>query len=112
MEQTKLQKIIEQKTDQIRGAIEQAIDDGAKIEMRNSYTSNYECRDIDGLFLQRNTGDNTISIVLIFRSEKISKAFEPSKECLEKLAEKKRRELEEIEKQIKEKEAKDETDHN
>jgi hypothetical protein len=107
MEQTKLQKIIEQKADQIRGAIEQAIDEGAKVQ------KNYvNCATIDEIFLQKDNRNDRFAIVLHFESEKIAKLLEPSKECLEKLAEQKRRELEEIEKQIKEKEAKDETDHN
>ena len=96
---TTLQKIVEQKADQIRIAIEQAIDDGAKID--ESFT---RCVMIDNVFLQRNA-DGSIAIVLHFNSEKIAKVFEPSKDALEKLASKKRAELEEIEKQIKEKEA-------
>ena len=106
MEETKttLQKIVGQKADQIRMAIERAIDDGTKIEKCESYTSVLECCNIDGVFLQKNTIDDTISIVLRFNSDKIAKAFEPSKYDLEKAAEIKRRELEEIEKQIKEKE--------
>ena len=106
MEETKttLQKIVAQKTDQIRNAIERAIDDGAKIEKCESYTSVLECCYIDGVCMQKNTYDDTISIVLQFNSEKIAKAFEPSKYDLEKAAEIKRRELEEIEKQIKERE--------
>ena len=106
MEETKtiLQKIVEQKTDQIRMAIEQAIDKGAKIEKSESYTNLRTCCYIKGVFLQKNTYDDTISIALQFNSEKIAKAFEPSKDDLEKAAERKRRELEEIEKQIKERE--------
>ena len=101
MEETKttLQKIVEQKADQIRIAIEQAIDDGAKIEK-----SFMLCVAIDNVFLQRNA-DGSIAIVLRFNSGKIAKVFEPSTDDLEKLAVQKRRELEEIEKQIKEKEA-------
>ena len=106
MEETKttLQKIVEQKTDQIRMAIERAIDEGAKIEKLESFTSVLECCHIDGLYLQKNTHDGSLSVVLNFSSEKIAKAFEPSKDDLEKAAEIKRRELEEIEKQIKERE--------
>ena len=101
---TTLQKIVEQKTDQIRMAIERAIEDGAKIERCESYTNLRTCCYIDGLYLQKNTYDDTISIVLQFNSEKIAKAFEPSKDDLKKAAEIKRRELEDIEKQIKERE--------
>ena len=101
-EKTKLQKIVEQNADQIRNAIEQAIDKGAKIEKCYSYTRLRNCCYIEGVFLQKNTDDDTISIVLQFNSEKIAKAFEQSKDDLEKAAEIKRRELEEIEKQIKE----------
>ena len=97
MKETTLQKIIEQKTDQIRIAIEEAIDDGAKIEKLASFTSVLECCYIDGVYLQKNTHDGSLSIVLQFNSEKIAKAFEPSKDDLEKAAEIKRRELEDIE---------------
>lgn len=99
-EKTTIQKIAEQKTEQMRVAIEQAIDDGAKIEKLSSCTTLLECCCIDGLYLQKNTSDGTISVILNFRSEKIAKAFEPSKDDLEKMAEQKRAELEEIEKQI------------
>ena len=106
MEETKttLQKIVEQKAYKIRMAIERAIDDGTKIGKCESYTTLKTCCYIKGVFLQKNTYDDTISIVLQFNSEKIAKAFEPSKDDLEKAAEIKRRELEEIEKQIKERE--------
>lgn len=97
---TTLQKIVEQKSEQIRIAIEQAIDDGAKIEKRVSATCLRDCCNIDEVFLQKNTVDDTISVVLTFRSKKIEKVFEQSKEDLEKLAAQKRAELEEIEKQI------------
>lgn len=100
MEETKttLQKIVEQKTDQIRIAIEQAIDDGAKIEK-----SFIRCATIDNVFLQKNM-DGSVAIVLHFNSEKIAKVLQ-SKDELENLAEKKRAELAEIENQIKEREA-------
>ena len=106
MEETKtvLQKILEKRTDQIRVAIERAIEDGAKIEKCESYTNLRTCCYIKGVFLQKDTDDDTISIVLRFNSEKIAKAFEPSKYDLEKAAEIKRRELEDIEKQRKERE--------
>ena len=106
MEQTKttLQKIVEQKTDQIRMAIERAIDEGAKIEKSSSFTSLLECCYIDGVYVEKNTHDGSLHIILNLSSEKIAKLFEPSKDDLEKEAEIKRRELEENEKQIKEKE--------
>ena len=96
MEQTTLQKIIEQKANQIRIAIEEAIDAGAKIQ--KIYSSAIT---IDEIFLQKDL-KGRIAIVLNFDSAKIAKAFEPSKDDLEKLAEQKRRELEEIENEIKE----------
>ena len=102
-EKTTLQKIADQKTEQMRVAIEQAIDDGAKIEELSSCTTLLECRYIDGLYLQRYTFDGTISVILKFSSEKIAKVFAPSKDELEKMAEKKREELEEIEKREREK---------
>lgn len=101
MEQTKttLQKIVEQKTEQIRIAIEQAIDDGAKIEKNIT-----NCVTINNVFVQRDYFGH-FAVVVRFDSEKITKLFEPSKNDLEKLAEKKRAELEAIENQIKEREA-------
>ena len=96
MEQTTLQKIIDQKADQIRIAIEEAIDAGAKIENKSRlYVT------IDNIFLQRDYYDS-VAFVLHFESKKILKLFESPKDDLEKLAEQKRAELEEIEKQIKE----------
>ena len=109
MEETKttLQKIVEQKTDQIRIAIERAIDNGAII-VKNSFF----CATIDDVFLQKDMNGH-FAVVLHFDSEKIlNELLKNSKNDLEKLAEQKRRELEDIEKQIKEKEAKDETDRN
>lgn len=102
MEQTRLQKIIDQKANQIRIAIEEAIADGAKIEQSKSSTGYLVCRFIDGLYVQKQTENNTISVVLNFSSEKIASAFEPSKEDLAKLAEQKRKELAEIEQQLNE----------
>ena len=114
MDETKttLQKIVEQKADQIRMAIERAIDDGTKIEECYYFTPLRTCCSIEGVFLQKNTYDGSISVILNFRSEKIAKVFEPSKDDLEKMAEQKRAELADIEKQIKEKEAENEADHN
>ena len=99
-EKTTLQKIMEQKAEEMRNAIEQSIDDGAKIERLDSCTNLLECCNIDGLYLQKSTSDGSISVILDFRSEKIAKVFEPSKDELKKMAEQKRAELEEIEKQI------------
>lgn len=99
-EKTTLQRIMEQKAEQMRNAIEQAIDEGAKFEKLGSCTTLLECCNIDGLYLQKSTSDDSISVILNFRSEKIAKVFEPSKDDLEKMAERKRAELEEIEKQI------------
>lgn len=101
-EKTTLQQIVEQKTEQIRVAIEQALSDGAKVEMCNSVTSFLRCCRIDGLYLQKYTIEDTIAVVLKFSSEKIAKMFEPSKDELEKKATQMRAELEEIEKQINE----------
>lgn len=110
MEQTRLQKIIGQKTEQIRGAIEQAIDDGAIIEKRICISGKV----IDGVYVGKYENEqNQYCVVLKFESEKITQVFEPSKAELYALAQKKRLEIEEIEKRIKEKEAKEyETDHN
>ena len=94
-EKTRLQKIIEQKTQQVKNAIEQAIEDGAKIEHSIFVTNLYT---VDGIFVQKNQTD--ITVCLTTKSEKIAKACEPSKEELEKIAAKKRAELEEIENQI------------
>ena len=102
MEQTRLQKIVEQKANQIRIAIEEAIADGAKIEQSKSYSSCLECRLIDVLYVQKHAKSNIIAIVLNFSSEKIASVFEPSKEDLAELAEQKRKELAEIEQQLNE----------
>lgn len=94
-EKTTLQKIMEQKAEQMRVAIEQAISKGAKAERSNIVTS---CFTIDGVFIQKDFSG--YSVILHFESDKIAKALEPSKDELEKMAEQKRAELEEIEKQI------------
>ena len=96
-EKTTLQRIVEQKAEQIRVAIEEAMDKGAKIE--KTFTN---CAEIDGIFLQRNENSSQFVVVLRFDSPKIAKVFEPSKDDLEKIAAQKRAELEDIEKQIKE----------
>lgn len=93
-EKTTLQKIMEQKAEQIRNAIEQAIDDGSTVKRLG-----YGEVEIDSVRLYSNS-DGTNSIVLRFNSEKIAKTFEPSKKDLEIMANMKRLELEEIEKQI------------
>ena len=101
MEQTKLQKIIEQKADQIRCAIEQAIDDGAIIEKRICISGKV----IDGVYVGKYENEqNQYCVVLKFESKKITQVFEPSKAELYALVQKKRAELEDIEKQIKERE--------
>ena len=96
-EKTTLQRIVDQKAEQIRFAIEDAIDNGAKIEKEST-----DFATIDGIFLQRNDNSSKFVVVLRFDSPKIAKVFEPTKDELEKIAAKKRAELEEIEKQIKE----------
>lgn len=98
MEETKttLQKIVDQKADQIRMAIEQAIDNGAKI-----VKTTFFCLTIDNVFLQKEL-NGCFAVVLHFKSDKIEKVFEPSNDDLEKLAEQKRAELADIENQIKE----------
>lgn len=93
-DKTLLKRIVDQKAEQLKKSIEQAIDDGSTVKRL--------CRDeveIDGVILYSNF-DGTNSIVLRFNSEKIAKAFEPSKKDLEIMANIKRLELEEIEKQI------------
>lgn len=96
MEETTLQRIIAQKTNQIRTAIEEAIDAGAKIDKPTSGMVS-----IDGVNVWQDF-DNTFSVFLKITSDKFAKAFAPSKDELEKLAAKKRAELEKIENQIKE----------
>ena len=99
-EKTMLQKVVEQKAEQIRSAIERAIDDGAKIVNVGSATHLLKCCRIDGIHLQKSTSDDTLSVVLNFRSEKIAKLFEPSRKDLERRVEELRAELNEIEKQL------------
>ena len=98
MEETTLQKIIAQKSEQICNAIEEAIDTGAKIDKPTSGMVS-----IDGVNVWQDF-DNTFSVFLKITSDKVAKAFAPSKDDLERLAAQKRRELKEIEKQIKERE--------
>ena len=93
---TLLQRIVEQENEQMRIAIEQAIDDGANIEHSMFVSNGYT---IDGIFVLINPINN-ITLVLDIKSEKIAKACKPSKDELKKMAEKKRAELKEIEKQI------------
>lgn len=89
---------MEQKTEQIRIAIEQAIDEGANIEHSKFVSNGYT---IDDMFLQISQINN-ITLCINMKSEKIGKACKPSKDELEIMAEQKRAELEDIEKQIKE----------
>lgn len=96
-EKTMLQKIIEQKTEQIRDAIERAIDEGANIKHSKYVSSGYT---IDGVHIQISSA-GYVYVGLNIESEKIEKACKPSKDELEKMAEQKRAELEEIEKQLK-----------
>lgn len=103
-EKTTLQRITEQKAEQMRSAIEKAIDEGAKIEECETAISVLKCCCVDGLYLQKYINDGSISVVLHFKSEKIAKVFEPSKDDLEKMAEQKRAELEEIENKLKQNE--------
>ena len=104
-EKTTLQRILEQKSEQIMVAIEDAIDNGAKIEKEST-----DFATIDGIFLQKNYKTSQVVVVLRFDSPKIAKVFDPSKDELEKIAAQKRAELEEIEKQLKT--CNNETDHN
>lgn len=92
-EKTRLQIIKEQKAEQMRNAIEQAIDEGANIEHSMLVSNGYT---IDGIFIQINQ-INDITFVLDMKSEKIAKACKPSKDELKKMEEQKRAELEEIE---------------
>lgn len=96
-EKTTLQKIMEQKADQIRIAIEEAIDKGAKIE--KSFTN---CATIDDVFLQKNVNTSQFAVVLRFDSEKIAKVFEPNLQELREQAEQKLEELQILNKQIEE----------
>lgn len=97
-EKTRLQVIMEQKAEQVRNAIEQAIDEGAIIERLS-------CDEvkINGLTLFSNPNGTNSTVLFFMETEKIAKVFKPSKDELEKMAEQKRAELEEIEKQIKSK---------
>ena len=96
-EKTTLQIILEQKTEQVREAIERSINEGAQIE-HSPYVSNGYT--IDGVFIQVSPIDY-VTICLDMKSKVISAACKLSKAELKKMAEQKRAELEEIEKQIK-----------
>ena len=97
-EQTELQKIIELTELSLELDIIEEIKRGAYVKRESNDTV-----EIDGVRIYRNS-DDSISVVLRFDSEEIKKVFEPSKGDLEILANLKRLELEEIEKQIKERE--------
>ena len=113
METTNLQKIAAHAADYLKEHIERAIDSGAEIK---SYGKTGI--DVDGLFLmdtRKAYGKNTFDIVLHIDSESIAKAFdkatEPTQDELTERAEELRAELKEIENQLKEKEANDETNN-
>ena len=109
MEYQLLKNLIDREAEKVGFILENAIEEGAKVIIKPSLIT---INDTINVFKNLYSEDNTMSVVLRFTNETVAKAFEPSKDDLAKLAEQKRMELAEIEQQIKEKEAKDETDRN
>lgn len=97
-EKTRLQIIEEKLSKDMTRAIVEAIENGAE------YKTNREGGlTIDGVYLTPKYGTEYHGFVLDIDSPEIEHLFEPSKEDLKKRAEELRAELDEIEKQIKNK---------
>ena len=99
-EKTKLQKIVEQKTKQIKNAVLEAIAEGAEVE--TAITGVF----VDGVFFVTNTGPDPKEIMLCIciRSDEFEEITKPTS-ILDKEAEELRKRLKEIE-EIKERRAK------
>lgn len=94
---TKLQEIVEQLREKMTRAIVQAIEEGANYNAEKNGGLH-----IDGIYLTPKFGSEYRGLVLDIGAPEIDNLFEPSKEELEKMAQQKRAELEEIEKKINE----------
>lgn len=98
---TTLQKIMEQKTDQIRKAIELAVEEAISNKGENiNIKPEYNIIRIDGIYIHKDKND--FRMFVQFESQKLAKLLQPSEEELRKQAEQKRAELQEIENQLKE----------
>lgn len=72
-EKTRLQKIVEQLTEKLAIAIEQAINEGAEIDKDNIFPS---VTTIDGVCVQKSVyGSNDACIVINFKSKKMREIF-------------------------------------
>lgn len=105
MEPQLLKNFIERESEKVGFILATSIEEGAKVT-RMPYKITID----ETINVYKNT-DGTTSVVLRFTNKTVAKAFEPSKDDLAELADKKRKELEEIERQIKER-TNDETDRN
>ena len=97
-ERKTLQEIKEQLSKEMTRAIVEAIKDGTDYE-----TNREGGLTIDGVYLTPKYGSEYHGFVLNIDSPEIEQLFEPTKEDLKKRAEELRAELDEIEKQIKNK---------
>ena len=91
-----LKNFIEREGEDVGVVIANAIKEGAKV------TRKIDMLKIDDTVCVFKNTDGTMSVVLRFENKTVAKAFEPSKEDLNKLAEQKRKELAEIEQQLNE----------
>ena len=97
MEPQLLKNFIEREGEDVGVVIANAIKEGAKVTRNITYQIT-----IDDTVRVFKNFDGTMSVVLRFTNKTVAKAFEPSKEDLNKLAEQKRKELAEIEQQLNE----------
>jgi hypothetical protein len=96
MEPQLLNNFIKCESEKVGFILANAIEEGAKVtRMPDKIT-------IDETINVYRNADNTMSVVLRFTNKTVEKAFEPSKDDLAELAEKKRKELAEIEEQLNE----------
>lgn len=98
MEPQLLKNFIERESEKMGFTLANAIEEGAKVTRRENIIR------IDETINVYKNLDGTTSVVLRFTNKTVAKAFEPSKDDLAELANQKRKELEEIERQLNERE--------
>lgn len=98
MEPKELKNLIERESEKMGFILANAIEEGAKVTRRENTIR------IDETINVYKNLDGTTSVVLRFTNKTVAKAFEPSKDDLAELANQKRKELEEIERQLNERE--------
>lgn len=96
MEPQLLKNFIERESEKMGFILATAIEEGAKVTRRGDMVT------IDESINVYKNSDGTTSVVLRFTNKTVAKAFEPSKEDLAELADRKRKELAEIEQQLNE----------